>query len=290
MELRQLRYFVAVADNLSFSKAAKVMYITQGTLSQQIRQLEAEMGHELFVRSSHSVELTDAGQELLPLARNTIAQGDACMDHMKELKKGLAGTLNIGITHSFIELMTPVVRKFALHNPGVKLNIVFNSATALHEMLQSGMLDFIVAYKPAARYDNVVSEPFSESRLAAIMRKGHPLAGKEVLDYKDLNGYGVVLPRGGAQSRKVFEHFVNVDTSALDVRIELSDPTKIVSLIEGTNMVGILSDMALDYHTGIVAVPIKGVDIPMMGCVHWLKSAYRKRSAQEFASLIFNAS
>lgn len=286
MELRQLRYFVAVADNLSFSKAAKVLYITQGTLSQQIQQLEAEMGHELFVRSSHKVTLTDAGMELLPLARNTITASDSCIDRMKNINKGLSGTLNIGITHSFVNLMMPVLRKYSLHNPGVKLNVVYNSATALHEMLQSGMLDLIVAYKPAARYDNVVSEPFSESRLAAIMRKGHPLSERSMLSYEDLNGYGIVLPRGGAQSRKVFERFVNVDTSGLDVRIELNDPTKIVSLIEGTNMVAILSDMALDYHTDIVAIPIKGVNTVMQGCVHWLKTAYRKRTAQEFVSSI----
>ena len=67
MELRQLKYFVKVAGNLSFSEAAKNLCVTQSTLSQQIKQLEGELGTQLFIRTSHSVELTEAGKELLPL-------------------------------------------------------------------------------------------------------------------------------------------------------------------------------------------------------------------------------
>lgn len=286
MELRQLRYFVAVAHNLSFSKAANVLYLTQGTLSQQIQQLEAELGQELFERSSHKVVLTDAGMELLPLARNAIAASDLCLDRMKDLKKGLSGTINIGVTHSFSHFIIPVIKKFTLHNPGVKLIVIYNSASTLHEMLQAGMLDFILAYKSAERYDNVVSEPFTESRLAAIMRKGHELSDRSRLRFEDLNGYGIVLPRGGAQSRKVFDRFVNVDTTGLDVRIEVSDPTKIVSIIQGTNLIAILSTMAVNYNDDIVAVPLEGINTHMLGCVHWLKSVYRKRAAIEFVSMI----
>ncbi|MDE6158472.1 MAG: LysR family transcriptional regulator, partial [Muribaculaceae bacterium] len=78
MELRQLRYFVKVAETLSFSEAAKALYITQGTLSQQIKQLEAELGTQLFIRTSRSVCLTETGSVMLPYARRTIADADGC--------------------------------------------------------------------------------------------------------------------------------------------------------------------------------------------------------------------
>ena len=78
MELRQLRYFVVLADKLNFSEAARNLFITQGTLSQQIRQLEDEMGEELFTRTSHSVCLTEAGAELLPLAESTLEGAETC--------------------------------------------------------------------------------------------------------------------------------------------------------------------------------------------------------------------
>lgn len=72
MELRQLKYFLMVAKTLSFSEAAKRLNITQGTLSQQIKQLEDELGFQLFSRTSHSVALTEAGEELLPAAKQTV--------------------------------------------------------------------------------------------------------------------------------------------------------------------------------------------------------------------------
>lgn len=72
MELRQLKYFLMVAKTLSFSEAAKRLYITQGTLSQQIKQLEDELGFQLFSKTSHSVALTEAGEKLLPAAKQTV--------------------------------------------------------------------------------------------------------------------------------------------------------------------------------------------------------------------------
>lgn len=286
MELRQLHYFVTVAGTLNFSKAARILFITQGTLSQQIQQLEAELGHELFVRNSHKVELTDAGMELLPLARETIAASDHCLERMRDLKQGLSGTLNIGMTQSFAGLVNPVIRKFAIQNPMVKLNVMYESATGLHEMLQAGMLDFIIAFKPAAMYENVVSEPFMESQLAVVMRQGHALAKRESLSFNDLAGYSIVLPGNGMQSRKAFEKYVNVDTSALNVRIEITDPMAILSILEGTNMVSIISTLALHYNPHLVAVPLEGMNRTMLGCVHWLQSSYRKKAAQAFAEML----
>lgn len=286
MELRQLRYFVTVAGTLSFSKAAKALYITQGTLSQQIQQLEAELGHTLFVRTSHMVALTDAGQELLPLARQTVAASDSCKEKMQEMKERLAGSLNIGMTHSFAGVLNPIIRKFSIQNPKVRLNILYESATALHEMLQAGMLDLIVAFKPAAIYEDVVSKPFIDSQLAVIMRQGHPLAKRDSLKLEDLKGYGIVLPGNGTQSRKAFEKFINIDTSDLDVRIEINDPMVILSMIDGTNMLSLMSTLALHYNPRLVSVPLDGVNRTMLGCVHWLESAYRKRTAVAFTELI----
>ena len=80
MELRQLRYFVKAAETLNFSEAAKGLYITQSTLSQQIRQLETELDVQLFQRNSHEVTLTEAGAELLPYAKETLYAADTCKE------------------------------------------------------------------------------------------------------------------------------------------------------------------------------------------------------------------
>ena len=101
MELRQLKYFVKVADTLNFSEAARQLFITQSTLSQQVKQLEYELGSQLLVRTSHSVALTEAGRELLPYARKTLKDAEMCQARMDDINSMAVGTLNIGVTYSF---------------------------------------------------------------------------------------------------------------------------------------------------------------------------------------------
>lgn len=97
MELRQLKYFLKIAETLNFSEAAKELCITQSTLSQQIKQLEDEFDTRLFARNSHGVALTEAGDELLPFARNTVGAADVCRERMCDLQNMLVGVLNIGV-------------------------------------------------------------------------------------------------------------------------------------------------------------------------------------------------
>ena len=124
MELRHLRYFAKAAETLNFSDAAKVLNIAQSSLSQQIRQLEDELGIQLFIRNSHSIRLTEAGQVMLPFALRTIHEAQTCADRIHDLQKLLTGTLNIGVTHSFSPILTESVISFMKMYPGIKLNIV----------------------------------------------------------------------------------------------------------------------------------------------------------------------
>ena len=86
MELRQLRYFIGVAESLNFSEAARNLYVTQSTLSQQIKALEDELGTTLFQRDSHSVELTETGARLLPLAQRTVQDAESCKSQIQDMQ------------------------------------------------------------------------------------------------------------------------------------------------------------------------------------------------------------
>ena len=101
MELRQLKYFEAVARTLSFTEAARRLFVSQSTLSQQIKVLEDEIGSLLFERDTHGVRLTEAGALLLPVVRKMIQDTDLCRQQIRDIKKTLTGELNIGITFSF---------------------------------------------------------------------------------------------------------------------------------------------------------------------------------------------
>lgn len=286
MELRQLKYFVAVARTLSFSEAARQLYVTQGTLSQQIMLLEDELGSLLFERTSHKVALTEPGMVLFPLAKNIIQQVEQCKLQLGDLRKALGGELNIGMTYSFSDLITDTVRDFLKTYPGVKLRIYYKTASELYQMMVKGELDVILAFKPVVQYKDLVSETLFNFDLCAVMRKDHPLSDRKVLTLEELKNFNIALPGSGLQARKTFEKFNNIDTNGLNVRVELNDPNVIMDLVQSSNLVTILSSLAALYRPNLAAVPLEGYIGKMEGCVHWLKGAYHKKSAEAFIEMV----
>lgn len=286
MELRQLKYFVAVARTLSFSEAARQLYVTQGTLSQQIMLLEDELGSLLFERTSHKVALTEPGMVLFPLAKNIIQQVEQCKLQVGDLRKALGGELNIGMTYSFSDLITDTVRDFLKTYPGVKLRIYYKTASELYQMMVKGELDVILAFKPVVQHKDLVSETLFNFDLCAVMRKDHPLSDRKVLTLEELKNFNIALPGSGLQARKTFEKFNNIDTNGLNVRVELNDPNVIMDLVQSSNLVTILSSLAALYRPNLAAVPLEGYIGKMEGCVHWLKGAYHKKSAEAFIEMV----
>lgn len=286
MELRHLKYFVMVAETLNFSEAAKRLYVTQGTLSQQIQQLEGEIGAQLFGRTRHSVALTEAGEELLPLAIRTIEDSETCSNRMRDLKGALAGTLRIGTTPSFSSLLTDTVRKFIKEHPGVQLKIQSETAGELIEMLRRKELDLALAFKPAMAYEELESEPLFRNSLSAVMRKDHPLASRKFLTLEDLESHRIVLPGKGLQARRAFDRYLGLDTRKLDVTVEVNDPNLIMDIVQSTNLITVISSLASYYRTNLVAIPLEGGNYSMVGCVHRHKEGYRKRAADIFIDML----
>lgn len=163
MELRQLKYFVKTAELLNFSEAARNLYITQSTLSQQIKQLEAELGTQLFERNTHGVVLTESGEELLPYARKTLHTADSCVEHIRDIKNVVTGSLNIGVTYTFSPILTETLLSFMKLYPNVKLNIFYKTMEELMAMLDKRDLDFVLAFKPTgtAQYARISSHILS---------------------------------------------------------------------------------------------------------------------------------
>lgn len=289
MELRQLRYFVTVASTLNFSDAARKLFITQGTLSQQIKQLEDEMGIQLLSRSSHSVMLTEAGQELLPLAQETIESAICCRNRMIDMRNNVGGALNVGLTYSFSNLVTDTVKKFIREYPHVKLNLQYRTASELMEMLQAKDVDIVLAFKPFKVYDDIESEPLFRSQLSVVVRKEHPLAQRKTLNMEDITKQNIVLPSSGLQARRAFDNFIGIDTKELNVRVELNDPSIIMDLVQGTNLVTIVSSLAAYYRPNLIAIPFENGKYEMIGCVHRIKDGYQKRSAKLFIEMLRNS-
>lgn len=286
MELRQLKYFVKVAETLNFSEASKVLFITKSTLSQQIRQLEEQVGTQLFERDKHAVCLTEAGKELLPYARQTLSAADDCFERIYELQNLLRGTLNIGVTYSFGPILTETLLEFAKAYPQVRQNIHYKPMAELMQMLERNELDFVLAFKPSARHDNIESHVLFGNHLAAIVRNGHPLASKDRVTLVELEQYDIALPAKGLQARNAFDVVQSGYLSKFKVRIELNEVNILLKLIKQSELVTILSEATTYNEEGVRAIPIDFPDNEMEGCVHLRRDVYRKQSAQEFIRML----
>ena len=286
MELRQLHYFVRVAETLNFSEAARSLFITQSTLSQQIKQLEEELGIALFTRDSHSVSLTENGEKLLPLAEKTLVDAKDCLNQIRDLQEMVSGELIIGATYSFCPILTETLRGFLDAYPGVKLRIYSRRMEELMEMLQKREVDFVLAFKPSSLSEEIESLTLFDDKLSVILRKDHPLASRSTLSIKDLEKQNIVLPAKGLQARNTLDRMMDVYSSGLNIQVELDEVNMLLDVVEGSQMLTFLSEATIYHRENLKAVPLDVPGNQVEGCIHMLRKAYRKKSAKVFLKML----
>lgn len=286
MELRQIRYFLKVAELLNFSEASKALFITQSTLSQQIRQLENEFDTILFERNSHEVSLTEAGKQFMRYARKVMIDVDDCTQKMDDLKNMLTGELNIGVTFTFSPLLTETVLEFMKLYPHVRLNVFYKTMSELMDMLQRREVDFVLAFKPTDRNDKIESHVLFNNHLSVVVSDRHSLAKRKSLTLDDLAPYDAAMPARGLQARNSFDDMIHSENSKLKIRVELNDVSILLKLIKQSKLVTILAEATIHDEDGLVAIPLEMAGNDMEGCIHLLKQAYVKNSAREFYRLL----
>ncbi|HBQ6952486.1 TPA: LysR family transcriptional regulator, partial [Klebsiella pneumoniae] len=150
MELRYLRYFVAVARTRHFTQAAKELGISQPPLSQQIQRLEREVGTPLFRRLTRGVELTEAGESFYEDARQILAMSDAALEKAKGIARGMNGSMSLGITSSdaFHPQIFTLLHRFQLDHPGVTLHQMEDNMANLMTALSEAELDIAFVRLP----------------------------------------------------------------------------------------------------------------------------------------------
>jgi DNA-binding transcriptional LysR family regulator len=178
MELRHLRYFTAVAEELSFTRAARRVGIGQPPLSQQIRDLEDELGTPLFRRLPHGVELTEAGRSFLPEARATLAQAERATRAARRAGAGETGRLRVGFASSasFHAIVPASLGAFRRAYPLVDLSLEETHTTRLLERLAAGALDAVFVRAGAADPEGVQLHPLVIEPMGVVLPVGHRLA------------------------------------------------------------------------------------------------------------------
>ena len=282
MEFRQLRYFVKVAELRSFSEASKALFISQSTLSQQIKQLEEELGVELLVRDSRHVSMSDYGEQYLPYAKQVLKDVDTSTERMNDVRQLKIGTLNVGATYTFCPLLADTVRDYMKKYPGIKLKIYCRSMENLMEMLEHGQLDVALSYKPLQSYDDIDSHILFNSNLCVIAGKDNPVAKKERIRLAELENLPLVLPAKGLQARNAFDNLLYGQNFKFDVRLEIND----LDMVSRTNLVTLLSGATIHSNKDFVAISLDHPHSEMQGSFHLLKGTYCKNATKEFLKML----
>lgn len=198
MEIRVLRYFLAIAREENMTRAAKYLHVTQPTLSKQIKQLEEEIGKKLFIRSNYSIKLTDEGLLLRKRAEDILSMVDKTIEEFQALDDITGGDIYIGAAESeSFSYFATVAKDLQLQYPNVKFHLYSGNTEVIAERLDRGLLDFaiIVQEVDLSKY-NYIKIPTSDT-WGVIMRKDSPLAKKEYITIEDLIDLPLIVSRQG---------------------------------------------------------------------------------------------
>ena len=263
VHVRDLRYFVAVAEELSFTRAAEGLFISQPALSKQVRQLERMLGFRLFRRDHRSVELTAAGKVLLPLARGIVDDWERARRTAAEAAASEAGVLRVGMSTSVGRGLLPrVTERFAERHPDWKLDIrqvPWSDPTA---GLADGSSDVAFLWLPLPDPDPFEWAVIATERRWVALRESHPLAGRDEIDFSDLlDEPFLALPSSAGPLRDFWLGLDHREGRPPRIAAEVRTADETFEAIANGVGIALLSagNAAIYGRPGIVARPVKGL-------------------------------
>jgi DNA-binding transcriptional LysR family regulator len=192
MELRQLRYFIAVAEDLNFTRAAARLHMAQPPLSRQIQKLEAEIGIHLFRREHGKVSLTDAGRVLLEEANGVLAQAAHAVDSARRAQDGKTGLIRVGIAWGLGDKVSRVLGRLSKRFPEVEIECRDIASTPQNEALRLRSID-VGFMRPPIDSMHLVSERLFDEKFLIVLQKSSPLAKCKTLRLKQLANEPLLL-------------------------------------------------------------------------------------------------
>jgi LysR family cyn operon transcriptional activator len=287
MELRHLRYFVALAEYLSFTRAAQRVHVTQSTLSHQIRQLEEELGQTLFDRIGRKVVTTEAGELFLGFATRALQEVDHGIATLKPGSRGLSGQLNIGTTHTFnIGLIPECVAQFLSKHPAVKVRVEELPADQIGGKLQARELDIGIAYRPASPTD-LWFEPLYNEEMVLVVSDTHPLAGRKRIRMVELHQQRLVLMPGYFATRALLDDCFKASGAQPVVVAEMSTIAPMLGLVLRMPIGAIVANNAVpEAMTGLQMIPIESPTPIRTPGILWRQQSQRVATVQSFAVIV----
>jgi DNA-binding transcriptional LysR family regulator len=272
MELRQLEYLIAVAEEANFTRAAKRVHVSQSGVSAQIRQLEHDLGATLIDRSSRTARLTDAGAAALPYARAALTATASLRQAVDKVSGLVSGRLVVGmVTACTVTGLFDGLSQFHQAHPGVAIALVEDSSASLIERVRSGEADVALVGVPGSPPPGMASLSIVSERLAAAAPSGHPLlAGRQRVTLAEVTGYPLISLPAGTGIRGVLDQACTAQGVHPDITMEATAPGAVADLAARGLGVAVLSEsMAASYSPLLGFLPIEDINIPACLALIW---------------------
>ena len=262
MLLKQIQYFMAVAQTRHFTRASEQMYVSQSALSQQITKLENDMGVTLINRLSHPIELTKAGEEFAKYGADVLTAVENLQEHMQTWQSTGRSTLHIGMITGLGNLpLADILAKFNTEHSDIKLTLATQLSKALCEQLENGTLDLaiIAAPRDIEKYDfNII--PLQQDPFVVILPAGHPMAKNKVFDLAKASKERFIFPTKPNVSLDVFMEECKAAGFEPNIASFANDPGRWIDMVEAGLGIALISKSGLSYYLKnqkIAALPLK---------------------------------
>lgn len=267
MDGRQLEYFVAVAEEMNFTRAAVTLFAAQSTVSAGIRALENELGTVLFDRSTKIVSLTAAGAAFLPAARNAIEALDRARSSVALTTAGIRGRLRIGAFIALDAMRLPtLLGEFHQRHPLVDLQLISSSSgsTGLTEDVRTGRADLAYTGLPLLQLAGLETLEVARSPFVAILPATHPLATKSRVTLNELVAERWIDSPAGYAARVIFDRVLADHGLTRAVAAEVGDASEIPKLVAAGLGVAAIPEIIFRPIKGVVVRPIAAIDAELV--------------------------
>lgn len=289
MDFRHLKYFTAVAQQGSFTKAAEVLHVSQPTLSKMVRLLEEELDCVLFDRSAKSIKLTDAGQTILRSSLLILKSMDNMTDELNDLMMLQKGTLRLGIPpmvggHFF----SSIIERFHSLYPNIQMKLVEQGGKRIEADIESGELDAGLVILPVEAEDSFHYQAVMNDKLMLVTDSSHRLAGRERVELKELEHESLILFREEFRVHHLIKDACRDEGFEPEVVFESSQwdfMTEMVSAKLGITLLPKRVCLSLDRKRFSI-IQLERPVIPWRLSMIWSKHNYISFAAREWISFV----
>lgn len=287
MELRYIKHLLAVADHGNFTRAAEALHVSQPTLSQQVKQLEHDLGVTLLDRSSRTVRLTDAGEAYAHHARLALRDlyaGERAVHDVQDLSRG---QLRVAMTPTFTAyLIGPLIHRFRVVHPGIRLSVREPNQDQIEADLLAGLLDLGVAFSGAHAVGIGCRTLFTEA-LSLVVGAGHRLATREgALSVAELAGEPLGLLNSDFATRLHIDGYFTDRGVVPNIAVEADSVSALLELVRRGSLVTVLPDSIIDEHADLRGVLLEPRIPTRTVQLLWRDGAYHSAAARAFTELV----